>query len=118
MTRSAAICWVLLSVWALTAQQPPIPMPVRHIKVRLISTTSKGLTAIDFGAIAATWKSKGIDLAVERRLDPAAVEKAADAIRDMYADGGQKVRVEHTVTQIPPRSLEVAFEVIQLCACN
>ncbi|MGO9258769.1 MAG: hypothetical protein ACLQU1_20980 [Bryobacteraceae bacterium] len=76
------------------------------------------MTDIDFGAIAANWKSKGIDLAVGRSLDPAAIYKAADAIRDMYAGEGQKVRVEQTVTQIPPRSLGVAFEVIQLCACN
>lgn len=50
--RSGAVCWVLLGVGALAAQQPPIPMPVREIKVRLISTTRQGLPAIDFGAIA------------------------------------------------------------------
>jgi hypothetical protein len=70
-------------------------------------------------AITATWRSKGIDLGVEHRLNPVAVEKAADVIRDMYGDKGQKVRVEHTVTQIPPgRSLEVKFEVTQLCTCD
>jgi hypothetical protein len=42
------------------------------------------------------------------------VDQAANVIRDMYGDARQKVRVEHAVKQIPPRSLEVAFEVIQL----
>jgi hypothetical protein len=69
-------------------------------------------------AFASAWKSKGIDLAVERRYDPAAVEKAAHALRAMYGDEGQKVRVEYTVTDIPPRSLEVTFEIIQLCTCS
>jgi hypothetical protein len=116
--RSAAICLVLLGAAALTAQQPPLPI-VRSIRFRLIATTRKGLPAIDLEAIAAAWKTKGIDLAVERRYNPAAVEKAAHAIRDTYRAQSQKVRVEYTVTgMIPPHSLEVKFEIVQLCACD
>ena len=116
--RFAAICWVLLSVAALTAQQPSIPISVRSITVRLVSTRSEPLHAIDFDAFAAAFKSHGIHLAVETRFDPAEVDKAADVIRDMYGHQGQKVRVEHTVAQRTPRGAEVAFEVIQLCSCN
>lgn len=115
--RSAAICWVLLGVGALTAQKPSLPI-VRHIRVKLVSTNREPLNAIGFDAIAAALKSKGIHLAVESTFDPVAVDKAADMIRDMYGDEGQNVRVEYTATQIPPRSVEVSFEVIQLCTCN
>ena len=115
--RSAAICLVLLGAAALTAQQPPLPI-VRSIRFRPIATTGKGLPAIDLEAPAAAWKTRGIDLAVERRYNPAAVEKAAHVIRDMYGAQGQKVRVEYTVTEIPPHSLEVSFEIVQLCACD
>jgi len=66
----------------------------------------------------ANLKSRGIDFAVERRFDPAAVEKAADVLRELYTGAGQEVRVEHTVSAIPPRSVEVSFEIIQLCACR
>jgi hypothetical protein len=114
--RSAVMCWVLVGVGALMAQ-PPLPI-VRSINFRPISTTSKGLHAFGPEEIAAAWKSKGIDLAVERRYDPAAVEKAANAIRDMYGDEGQRVRVEYIVAQIPPRSLQISFEINQLCTCN
>jgi hypothetical protein len=116
--RSAAICWIMLGVGALTAQQPSIPIPVRSIYVKLVSTNSEPLHAIGFDAIVEALRSKGIRLAVESRFDPAAVEKAADVIRDLYGDEEQKVRVEHTATQIPPRGVEVTFEVIQLCTCN
>lgn len=62
--RSAAICWVLLGVGALTAQKPSLPI-VRHIRVKLVSTNREPLNAIGFDAIAAALKSKGIHLAVE-----------------------------------------------------
>jgi len=117
MSRSAVMCWVLVGAGALMAQPPMLPI-VRFINVRSVSTNSKELNAIGFDAIQAAWKSKGINLAVERRYDPAAVEKAANVIRDMYGDEGQKVRVEYTVSDIAPRSLQVSFEVIQLCTCN
>jgi hypothetical protein len=116
--RLAAICWVILGVGALTAQQPSIAVSVRSITVKPVSTGSEPLNAIGFEAFSSAWKTRGIHLATETRLDPAAVDKAADVIRDMYRDQGQKVRVEHTVTQIRPGAVEVAFEVIQLCACD
>jgi hypothetical protein len=93
-------------------------MLVRSIKVRLVSTSKKPLKSIDMNVIAGTLKRRDINLVVERGLDASAVDKAADAIRGIYRDQGQNVRVEHTVTQVPPGALEVAFEVIQLCTCN
>lgn len=116
--RFAAICCFALGVGALTAQQPSVPVSVRSITVRPVSTSSAPLNAIDFEAFSSAWKARGIHLAVEIRLEPAAVDKAADVIRDMYRDRGQKVRVEHTVKQIRPGAVEVAFEIIQLCPCN
>jgi len=111
----------LVSAGVLAAQKAPVPVSarVRYIEVKPVSTNSTGLKEIGSGAIAATLKREGIDLAVERTYDPVAVAKAADVIRDLYGGAGQKVRVEYTVTQIPPgASVGVAFEVIQLCACN
>ena len=79
--RSAAICWIMLGVGALTAQQASIPIPVRSIHVKLVSTNSEPLNALGLDAIVAALKSRGIRLAVESRFDPAAVDKAA--IREM-----------------------------------
>jgi hypothetical protein len=67
---------------------------------------------------AATLKSKGIDLSVEKKFDGSAVDRAADVLRSMYKDAGQEGRVEHAVSQIPPHALEVSFEVIQLSTCH
>lgn len=116
--RFAVMCWAVLCATALPAQDSTSPVLVRSIQVRLVSTSKKPLKSIDMNVIAGTLKSKGINLAVERRFDASAVDKAADAIRDIYREEGQNVRVEQTVTQIPPGALEVAFEVIQLCTCN
>lgn len=55
---------------------------------------------------------------MERTYNPAAVEEASAAIREMYSEQGQQVRVEYKVTQMPPRSVGIEFEVIQLCSCN
>jgi hypothetical protein len=93
-------------------------MLVRSIKVRLVSTGESPLKPIDTDVFTGTLKRRRINLAVEHRFDASAVDRAAGAIRDIYRDVGQSVRVEHTVTQIPPGSLEVDFEVIQLCTCN
>jgi outer membrane protein assembly factor BamA len=116
--RTVAGCLLLIAAGALRAQPQPSPIPVRSISVKLVSTSSAALNAISMSAIAAALKDKGIHLAVESAFDSTAVEKAGDAIRDMYFQQGQRVRVEHTVTQAPPRSVEVVFEVVQLCACN
>jgi hypothetical protein len=116
--RFAAICWFLLGVGALTAQQPSTPVSVRSITVEPVSTNSVPLDALDMHAFAAALKSKGIHLAVETRFDPATVSKAADVIRDMYRAEGQKVRVKHMTAQITSAGVDVTFEVIQLCPCN
>jgi hypothetical protein len=116
--RFAVMCWAVLCAGALPAQQSSSPMLVRSIRIKLVSTSKVPLKSVDMDVITGALKSKGINLAVERRFDPSAVDKAAEMIREMYGDDGHKVRVEHTVIQIPPQSLEVAFEVIQLCMCN
>jgi hypothetical protein len=118
MMRIVAMCLCLLTAGALTAQQSSTSMPVRSITLKLVSTSSEALNSIGLDAIAAALKGKGIQLAVEGRFDPSQVEKAADVIRDMYGDQGQKVRVEHSVTQMRPHSVGVAFEVVQLYSCN
>jgi hypothetical protein len=59
-----------------------------------------------------------VNLAVGNRLDAASLSDAKEVIREMYAERGHTVRVEHRVRQIPPRSVEVVFKVIELCACN
>lgn len=116
--RSTAIFCVVLGVGALTAQQMSIPVSIRSISFKLVSTNKEPLSAIGLDAIAAPLKARGIHLAVENTFDPAAVEKAADVIRARYGDEGQKVRVEHTAKQTPRGKVEVAFEVIQLCGCD
>lgn len=116
--RTTAMCLFTLTAGALAAQQPPISMPVRSITVKLVSTSSVALKSIRFDAIAAALKSRGISLAVESKFDSSSVEKAADVIQNMYADKGQKVRVEHRVTHVAPDNVDVAFEVVQLCACD
>jgi hypothetical protein len=123
MHRAAELRELVLSVFlAATAATQTAPLrdsgiTVRSIRVRLISTSSRPLADIPMGVFSATLKSKGINLAVERKFDGDAVDKAADVLRSMYKDAGQEVRVEHLVSQIPPQSLEVSFEVIQLCTC-
>lgn len=116
--RFAVIFCAVLCAGALPAQEPSSSMLVRTIDIKLVETSKAPLRSFDMGVIAEAWKSKGINLAVERRFDPSATGKAADVIRDIYGAEGQKVRVEYMVTQMQPHSVEVAFEVIQLCTCN
>lgn len=116
--RRLALCSILFAAGVLAAEQTSTPLPIRSISVKLVPTSNAGMNAIRFDAIAAAWKNARIDLAVERGFDTAAVEKAADVIRAMYAGLGHTVRVEHKVMQVAPRRVDVAFEVIQLCPCN
>lgn len=116
--REAALCSILFAAGVMAAQRAPAPLPIRSISVKLVPTSNAAMNAIPFDAIAATWRNERIDLAVEHGFDAAAVDKASDAIRTMYAGLGHKVRVEHKVTRVSPRSLDVAFEVIQLCPCR
>jgi len=112
--RFAIMCCAVLCTGALLAQPSSPPSKVRSIRIKLVSTSKDPLKPVDMNTITETLVSKGINLAVERAYDSSAVDKAADVIRDMYGNEGQKVRVEHTLRQIPPRSLEVVFQVIQL----
>ena len=115
--RFAVICWLFLFTGATTAQQAT-PLIVRSIRYKLTSTNKKPLSDLPLDALAAAMKGKGVDFAVERKFDSSAVEQAAKIIHGLYSDEGQEVRVEHTVSAIPPGSVEVAFEIIQLCACH
>jgi hypothetical protein len=56
-----------------------------------------------------------VGLALDDRFDIARLQSAGDVIRDLYRDAGRKVRVEHSVTHMPPRSVEIAFDVVELC---
>src|SRR5262249_23813459 len=106
--------WVLgvFCAGILAAQQAgPI---VRSIRVQGIATSPKGLVRVAFTEIAAAWKVKGVNLAVESPLDVNALAPADEVIREVYAKRGQSVRVEHSVSPLPPRSVEVRFEVIEL----
>ncbi len=111
---------VLLAAIAATQTAPlrDSRLRVRSIRVRLVSTSSRPLVDIPMGIFSETLKSEGINLAVERKFDSEAVDKAAEVLRSMYKEAGQEVRVEHAVSQIPPTSLEVSFEVIQRCTCT
>jgi hypothetical protein len=115
--RFALICGFLLGPGAMMAQQPS-PIMVRSIKIRLISTSNRPLTAIPMDAFAARMQKEGINLSVESKFDPPEVEKAADLLKRMYRDAGQDVRVEYSTSEIRPRGAEVSFEVIQLCTCH
>ncbi|MEJ7606603.1 MAG: hypothetical protein WKF37_10100 [Bryobacteraceae bacterium] len=83
--------------------------------MKVISTSVSGLAPIHFEAIAAAWKSSQVKLDVENRLDVAFVDRAKEVIRGLYAASGHSVRVEHTLNHISPRSVEVAFQVVELC---
>jgi len=111
---------VLMAVLAAAAagQTEASRLTVRSIRVRLISTSSKPLVDIPPGVFAETLKRKDVDLAVESKFDASAVDQAAEVLRGLYRDAGQEVRVKHAVSQMPPHSLEVSFEVIQLCTCQ
>lgn len=114
----ALVCCFLLAAGVAAAQQVSTSPMIRSVSVRLIPSSRTGMNAIGFERIAAALKCQGIPLAVEGKFDAAAVEKAGNAIRDLYLAQGQKVRVEHSLTQLPPRSVEVRFEVVQLCNCD
>ena len=91
-------------------------MHIRNVIYDVVSTSKTPLKQVSIGAITTMLKSKGITL---ENFDSSEVDRAGDAIRDLYRDAGQKVRVEHSVTQASgPRSVEVRFEVIQLCSCE
>src|SRR5271169_6211338 len=117
--RTSIVCLFLAGSGLLICQPRQLAPLIRSISVRPISTSQKGLAPIDFETIMTAWKSNQVDLAVERQLDGATIERAARVIREAYRKGGQTVRVEHTVTQASPRSsVALVFQVIELCGCN
>jgi hypothetical protein len=109
---------LLLSLGGSSGQQTSSPLTVRSIKVNLVSTSSQTITPIGIEAIAKALKSSGVSLALEDRFDPAQLYSADDVIRDVYGNRGRKVRVEHSVTHMPPRGVEIAFDVVELCDCK
>jgi hypothetical protein len=89
---------------------------IRGVIYKVVSTSKTPLKQVSIPAITTMLKSKGITL---ENFDSAEVDRAADVVRDLYGNMGQKVRVEHSVTQASaPRSVEVEFTVIQLCSCE
>ena len=115
--RRATLCLILIGAGLLTAQQEQPNPFVRSISVKVIPTSSKGI-ALDFEAIRAAWKSKRVNLEVETRLDVASIDSAKAVIREIYGSQGHAVRVEHSVNQIRPGGVAVAFQVVELCKCE
>lgn len=116
--RFAILCLLALhGTCLLNGAQQSKPV-VRSIHVRYISTGTERLMPVEFDAIAARWKSDQVNLAVENKLDVAAMDRAEEVIREMYRVRGETVRVEHTVRQSSPRAVEVFFEVVPLCPCK
>ena len=109
------LCSFLLSLGVFLGQQTSTALTVRSIRVKLVSTSSQRTSPIGIEAIVKGLKSRGVGLALDDRFDPARLQSAGDVIRDLYRDTGRKVRVEHSVTHMPPRSVEIAFDVVELC---
>jgi len=116
--RIAILCLLTIGSSFLPAQTRHWTPLVRSIRVESVPTSPKGLPNVEFKAVMAAWKQNGVKLDVEAPLDTAAVDKAGEVLRDLYAERGQSVRVEHSISGIPPRSAEVAFRVIQLSNCK
>jgi len=72
------------------------------------------LKPLGLHAISEALQKQGVKLAVAHRFDAAAVDQAETMIQGLYADQGQKVRVDYTLKPIAPRSMEAAFHVVQL----
>ena len=114
--RFRILCLLLTgSALSLAWQTSYIPI-VRSIRVQFIQTSSEPPPAIGVETILEALKKVG--LAVEQRLDSSKLNKAVDVIQSLYGNAGRKVRVEHSVGSIPPRSLEVTFDVTELCTCK
>ncbi len=114
--RFATSLFILLGAGLLTAQQQHWTPTIRSITMKVISTSVPGLAPIKFEAISAAWRSNHVNLDVEKRLDLALIDKAKEVVLQLHAINGSTVRVEHVLNHIPPRSVEVAFQVVELCA--
>jgi hypothetical protein len=116
--RLAVLLLTLISSGTLTAQPGPGSPKIRSITVSVLPTSPHGLAPIELEDIRAAWRRNQVNLAVETRLDAASVDSAKEVIREMYGRAGHAVRVEHSVNPIPPRSVQVEFQVIELCECD
>jgi hypothetical protein len=116
--RFALLCLLARAGTGLLNGEQQSNLIVRSISVRFIPTGTEHLMPVEFAAIAARWKNDQVNLAVERKLDIAAIDRAEEVIREMYRVRGETVRVEHSVRQLSPRTVEVGFEVVPLCQCN
>ena len=110
----AVACSLLISLSVCFAQQT-LPLSIRSIRVKLVSPSLQPATPIGIDVITKALKRRGINLAIQERFDPGQLDKAGDVIRDLYGETGRKVRVERLVTQLWPKSVEVTFDVIELC---
>lgn len=73
----------------------------------------KGLSSVSFPEIQSAWRKDDVKLALESPLDIGSLKKAEDSIQAIYRAKGQKVRVTHEIAEIPPRSLEINFRIVQ-----
>lgn len=109
-------CLIFLGCTLLTAQEQQPSPSVRSITVRLISTRAAALNPIDFDTIKTAWTNRQVPLTVEQQLDVTSIGTAKEVIRELYSNSGRAVKVDHRISQIAHRSVEVAFEVVELCA--
>jgi hypothetical protein len=116
--RLRLVCSMLLVIGISLSQPAPTALTIRHIRIKLVSTTPGSSNPIDIATIMKALRSSGVNIALENRLDPAQLPAATAVIRDLYRESGRSVRVDYSVTQIPPRALELVFEVVELCDCK
>lgn len=111
-----ALCTIFLGSSRLMIFAQPRPF-VRHITITAVASggPTRAFTPIEFATIAAEWKRSQVPLELERPLDLAAVASAKAVISRLYAREGHSVGVEHVISNIEPRSLQVAFKVVELC---
>lgn len=83
-------------------------------KVRSIKFSSESLSSTAISEIQDAWRKDNVRLEVENPFDIKSLKKAEDSIRAVYRTKGQKVKVTHEIAEIPPRSLEINFRIVQL----
>jgi hypothetical protein len=113
--RLAFLLIAIACAGLLSAQQPQWSPTVRSITIKLTDKGRHGIPHVEFESIAASWRAAQINLAVETNLDTDSIGKAKAVLREIYRRRGHAVRVEHRVNQMPTRSVEVAFEVVEIC---
>ncbi|MEP6536648.1 MAG: hypothetical protein ABJF23_15075 [Bryobacteraceae bacterium] len=111
------VCSLLISLGSCLAQQAPVSLNVRSIRVNLTSPVTAQADPVPVATILKAFKNRGINLSLEERFDPATLDRARDTIRDVYREVGRQVRVDYATTHLPPRAVELVFNVIELCPC-